>query len=99
MKICTSYLRNAIFKFLSENNYIEHKIQKDFTPKVPGTLEHTKQMSIIINKARIKLRSLVITLLGLENEFGEVHHNLIYEVLKYHHCWEEIWALVLAPDS
>ena len=29
-----------------------------------------------INKARIKQRSVVITLLDLKNVFGEVHHNL-----------------------
>ena len=41
-------------------------------------------MAHIINKARTKQRSLVITLLDLENAFGKLHHNLIYEVLKYH---------------
>ena len=30
-------------------------------------------------------RSLVVTLLDLKNAFGEVHHNLIRESLKYHH--------------
>ena len=38
-----------------------------------------------INKARIKQRSLVITILDLKNAFGEVHHNLIQSVLEYHH--------------
>ena len=42
-------------------------------------------MANIINKARIKQRSLVITLLDLKNAFGEVHHNLIQSVLDYHH--------------
>ena len=42
-------------------------------------------MSHIIDKARIKQRSLVITLLDLKNAFGEVHHNLIKSVLSYHH--------------
>jgi hypothetical protein len=42
-------------------------------------------MAHIINTARIKQRSLVITLLDLKNAFGEQHHNLIYEVLQYHH--------------
>ena len=51
-------------------------------------------MSSIINKARIKQRSLVITLLDLKNAFGEVHHNLIYEVLKYHHIPDHISHLV-----
>ena len=42
-------------------------------------------MAQIINTARTKQRSVVITLLYLKNAFGELHHNLIYEVLKYHH--------------
>ena len=40
-------------------------------------------MAHVINKARVKQRSLVITL--LKNAFGEVHHNLIPKVLKYHY--------------
>ena len=39
----------------------------------------------IIRKAKLKQKSLVITLLDLKNAFGEVHHNLIPKVLQYHH--------------
>ena len=85
LKIVTSCLRDSMFAFLSVNGYIEHRIQKGFLPKLSGTYEHTAQMSHIINKDRIKQRSLVITLLDLKNAFGEVHHNLIQAVLKYHH--------------
>jgi hypothetical protein len=66
-----------MYSFLTANNFIEHNIQKGFTPNLSGTLEHTAQMANIINKARIKQRSLVITLLDLKNAFGEVHHNLV----------------------
>ena len=83
-----------MFSFLSENKYAEHEVQKGFTPKVSGTFEHTSQMSYLINHARIKQRSLVITLLDLINAFGEVHHNLITEVLNYHHMPEEIQKLI-----
>ena len=58
--------------------------------KVSGTLEHTAMMGNIINKTRIKQRSLVVTLLDLKNAFGEVHHNLISSVLSYHHVPESI---------
>ena len=34
-------------------------------------------MAYIISQARIKQRSLVITLVDLKNEFGEINHNLI----------------------
>ena len=45
-------------------------------------------------KARIKQRSLVITLLDLKNAFGEVHHNLIQSVLEYHHVPDHIKDIV-----
>ena len=94
LKVFTSCLRNKMFTFLVENNYIEHNIQKGFTPKVAGTLEHTAHMAHIINTARIKQRSVIITLLDLKNAFGELHHNLIYEVLQYHHLPREISDLI-----
>ena len=73
-----------MYSFLVTNNFIDHNIQKGFTPNMSGTLEHTAQMANIINTARINQRSLVITLLDLKNTFGEVHHNLIQSVLGYH---------------
>jgi hypothetical protein len=80
LKIFPSCLRNKTFEFLSDNNYKEQNIQKGFTPKLSGTLEHTAQMAHIINTPCIKQSSIVITLLDLKNAFGEVHHKLIYEV-------------------
>ena len=94
LKIFTSCLRNRTFQFLAENKYVEHNIQKGFTPQLSGTLEHTAQMAHIINKARTKQRSLIITLLDLKNAFGEVHHNLIYKVLEYHHIPDHIKNLI-----
>ena len=51
-------------------------------------------MANIINKARTKQRSLIITLLDLKNAFGEVHHNLIYEVLDYHYIPDHVKNLI-----
>ena len=85
LKIFTSCLRDALFSFLKQNKFIEHEIQKGFTPNISGVLEHTSLMAHIINKARIKQRSVVVTLLDLKNAFGEVHHNLIIKAMDYHH--------------
>ena len=90
LKVFTSCLRNAMYSFLTANNYIEHNIQKGFTANISGTLEHTAEMARIINTARSKQRSLIITLPDLKNAFGEVHHNLITSVLDYHHIPEHI---------
>ena len=94
LKVFTSCLRNSLYAFLYENGYVEQRIQKGFTPKISGTLEHTAQMANIINKARTKQRSLVITLLDLKNAFGEVHHNLIQEVLSYYHIPEQVKTII-----
>jgi hypothetical protein len=94
LKVFTSCLRNAMFSFLTANNFIEHQIQKGFTPNLSGTLEHTAQMTNIINQARIKQRSVVITLLDLKNAFGEVHHNLIQSVLDYHHIPKDVSEII-----
>ena len=94
LKIFTSCLRDTIFSFLKQNGFIEQQIQKGFTNGVSGVLEHTSMMGHIINKARLKQRSVVITLLDLKNAFGEVHHNLINTVLSYHHIPQTVQLLV-----
>ena len=84
-KIFISCLRDSVFAFLKAIDFIGNEIQKGFLPKISGTFELTAQMANAINTARIKQRSLVITVLDLKNAFGEVHHSLIPEVLKHHH--------------
>ena len=51
-------------------------------------------MSNVINTARIKQKSLVISLLDLKNAFEGVHHGLIAGVLEYYHIPDRIWLLV-----
>ena len=94
LKIFTSCLRDSMFAFLKANRFIEHQIQKGFLPIISGTFEHTAQMAKVINTARIKEKSLVITLLDLKTAFGEVHHSLIPEILKYHHIPTHIQLLI-----
>ena len=53
-------------------------------------------MANVINQARLKQRSLVVTLLDLKNAFGEVHHKLIPEILKYHHIPDHMQHLILS---
>ena len=96
LKVFTSCLRDSLFTFLKENNFIEAEIQKGFTPKVSGNLEHTSIMAYIISKEGVKQRSVVIALLDLKNAFGEVHHNLISEVLCYHHVPQQAQALIFS---
>ena len=96
LKIFTLCISDSIFSFLAQNKLIEQKIQKGFANGVSGVLEHTSMMAYILNKAQLKQRSVVITLLDLKNAFGEVHHNLIKSVLDYHHIPEAIQNLVVS---
>ena len=63
-------------------------------PKLSGTLKHSSLMAGIIDRARARQHSLVITLLDLKNPFSEVHYNLISEVLRYHHVPIPIQTLI-----
>ena len=57
LKIFTSCVRDSMFSHLSSNNYLEHKIQKGFLPKLSGTFEHTAHMAHVINKACCRSQS------------------------------------------
>ena len=69
-------------------------MQKGFTAKISGTLEHTLLMGHIKNKPPTKQRSLVVTLLDLRNAFGEVHYSVINSVFSYHHVPSHIQTSV-----
>ena len=94
LKVYTACVRDAIFEFAMSNKYIDCDLQKGFLPKVSGTYEHTTHMAHIINHSRLKQRQVVITLLDLKNAFGEVHHSLIDEVLKYHHVPQHMCEMI-----
>ena len=83
-----------MYRFLNKNNYIENSIQKEFVPGMTGTFEHTAHLAQMIKQAKLKQRSIVVTLLDLKNAFGEVHHNIIPVALEHHHVPEEIVNIV-----
>ncbi len=77
-KVYSTILRYRLYTFLTENNYIEHNIQKGFWEGISGTIEHTQLLTYLINHAKIKQRHLIVTLIDLKNAFGEVDHNLLF---------------------
>ena len=78
----TFHIRNRIFTFVVENNYVETNIQKGFWSNISGAIEHTELLTNYLKQAKSKQRQLVVTLFDLKNAFGEVHHNLIKKCLK-----------------
>ena len=93
-KIFTSIIRNRIYSFLMDNDYVETKIQKGFWNGISGTIEHTELLTHIINHARTNKRHLIVTLLDLKNAFGEVDHQLLTTVLEYHHVPTDVVSLI-----
>ena len=61
---------------------------------MPGTIEHTQLLSYIINYSRNKQCQIIITHLDLKNAFGEVNHDLLLQVLDYHHLVIEVKELI-----
>ena len=47
-------------------------------------------LSNLISTAKREQRSITIALMDLRNAFGEVHHKLIAEALKFHHVPVEL---------
>ena len=54
-------------------------------------------MAYIIKEARLKQRSIAISLCDLKNAFGAVQYNLMKSVLVYHHILDSIQSLVVNP--
>src|SRR6218665_2575756 len=47
-KIFTTILKNMVYSFLSDNDFIDKKIQKGFWPKMDGVSEHTELLTHLI---------------------------------------------------
>ena len=51
-------------------------------------------MVYVVSIAWLKQRSVIVPLLDLRNAFGEVHYNLMKNVLEYHHIPESLELLI-----
>ena len=66
-KIFTSIIRNRLYNFVAENEYIESNVQKGFWDDILGCYEHTEALTYVINRARKKQCNVVVTLIDLKN--------------------------------
>ena len=67
-KILSTVMKNRIYEFLVQNQYIDRKTQKGFWSRVDGVTEHTELLTHIVSDAKRHSRNLVVTLLDLRNE-------------------------------
>src|SRR6218665_2447808 len=64
-KIFTTILKNRVYSFLLDNDFIDKKIQKGFWPKMDGVSEHTELLTHLIADGKRNARSLVVSLMDL----------------------------------
>ena len=93
-KIFSTFINKRIYNFLEINSLINKNIQKGFYPKVDGLTEHTQLLTHMLKDAKKHQRSIIVTLLDLQNAFGEVSHNLISSTLDHHHIPSQIRNLI-----
>ena len=93
-KIFTVIIKNRIYDYLFQNNFIDLSTQKGFWSSISGTIEHTESLTYLLNNAKNKQIGLVVTLVDLQNAFGEVNHNFLSSVLKFHHLPDEMIHLI-----
>jgi len=72
-KIFNSCFRNRLWKFLTQNNNIDMKIQKGFWPGIYGVTEHIELLKYLIKHQKSNKRDMYVILLDLKNAFGKVH--------------------------
>ena len=93
-KIFTAIITNRIYDYLLQNNFLDQSTQHSFRSSVSGTIKHTELLSYLLNNAKNKQRGLVVALVDIQNAFGEINHNLLSSVLKFHHSPDEIIYLI-----
>ena len=71
--------------YLKDNEFVDAKLQKPFLPGISGCSEHNFVMDEIIKAAKTQQRTVHTTFFDLEDAFGIVPHNLLFETVKRNH--------------
>ena len=81
---------------MTENHYINTTIQKGFTKKTPGCVEHTQALMEELKDAKTKRRQLYVVFIDLMNAYGRVPHSLIIFALKRYHLPSNFIEVILS---
>ena len=80
-KVYSGLIRNRVFDFMNNNDYIETNIQKGFCKGISGIVEHTELLTYLINHARSNQRQLIVTMTDLKN----AKYEIIKLILEFYH--------------
>lgn len=81
--------------FLSKNSYIDTSVQKGGVPGVPGCLEHTGVVTLLIREANESKGDLAVLWLDLANAYGSIPHKLVETAQARHHVPVKICNLIM----
>ena len=95
LKVYHSIIRNRLYNSVSFNNYLESTIQNGFWSDISGTIEHTETLTYLLHHAKLKQRSLLVTLIDLKNPFGEVQHQFLQKTLSFHDIPDSVIDLIM----
>ena len=74
-KIYSLLIRNRIYNFLLENQFIELSKQKGFWRAISGTIGLKELLTHVVKHTKIKQHQIIITLLDLKNAFAHSRRN------------------------
>ena len=95
-KLWWSMISDGLYKYLvTDNGFIDTKIQKGSIKNTPGCWEHTSMMWSALKHCKTNNKSLAALWLDLANAYGSVPHQLIIFALRRYRVPEKIIGLVI----
>ena len=73
--------------YLLSNSIVDASVQKRFISNFPGVFEHIFSVSSILEAAFKSKSPLMMTFIDLNNAFGSVPHNYIFDMLNAVRIW------------
>ena len=80
--------------YVVDNGYVDASVQKGGIPGLPGSIEHTIDISQLIKEAKETRGDLAVIWMDLANGYGSVPHKLIETVLEHYHIPEKTARIV-----
>jgi len=81
-KLFHKIISQRLEHYLISNNVIDTSVQKGFISSFPGIFEHIYSVSNILEKAISTKSPLMMTFIDLQNAFGSVPHQYIFDMLE-----------------
>ena len=65
------------------NGYLDEKVQKGFLSNIGGCIDHTYTLQELFDDAKVRKKTLHLTLYDLKDGFGSISQQLISHIMEY----------------